>query len=238
MATGEARSGSGQNMWSVLAQGLAAGASAIPGALAKERENKLKALGAIFDAQNMIMQKQQHEQTMTLNMAKLNQVNQETALAVKKLTSFHTPEEELQDKMSALGKLTTQYPNAAVNVEGVMVDPESVPNPPQKSWQNRLMDLMGPDAFMDWYKKDKDEKKGADPQLIARHQEYLSQLADKNLTMSFTNPDAVPEPALSYGEWIKQYNGEVAPIPADLEPAVELEDEDARLQELLDLISK
>jgi len=239
MALGEARSGSGQTLWSTLGQGLAAGASAIPGALAKERENKLKTLGAIFDAQNQIMAKQRHDQTMALNLANLKHVNLLNEQAVKALTQ--TPEQKLQDKMNVLGKLTAQYPNAAVSVEGLGVNPEPTPGskqPQQQSWQNRMMDTMGVEGFADWYHQNKKESAGADPQLIARHQEYLKQKADQDFLAKFSDPNYVAPPSLTYSEWLKQYGGEPAPTPADLEPAVEPEDEDARLQELLDLMNE
>lgn len=93
MALGEARSGSGQNFWSVLAQGLAGGAAAVPNALQQDNQNKLAKMGAIFDAQQMIMSKQQHEQQMALNSLRMRETSENLKLALLKSSTYESDAE-------------------------------------------------------------------------------------------------------------------------------------------------
>jgi hypothetical protein len=120
MALGEARSGSGQNFWSVLAQGLAGGAAAVPNALQQEKQNKLAKLGAIFDAQQMIMAKQSHEQQMALNSLRMREANENLKLLSLQASTYESPADrsarETKERLDADIKLAQE--NARLSQEG------------------------------------------------------------------------------------------------------------------------
>jgi hypothetical protein len=213
MALGEAKSGSGQNLWSVLAQGLSVGASAIPGALESQRQNKLKQLGAIFDAQNQIMAKQQHEQSMALGALELQKANLGILGATRDLTTLPLTTEQKVGTLTGL--FPTLPPGARMDIEGVGSVGTDRPTAPEKTATltgtaatvDYLVQNFGKPFAQDWLMKNDKEAKGYDVDLVKAHSAYVFDFLSAERNMKVLDEKYVPKQPLTFFDWAKQSYG-------------------------------